>query len=497
VVEKYKDREFSDFFVGDYVSFKREFSLEDFKVFSKISGDMNPLHHDHAYAKATSFGDIIVPMHLVSAPLSAIAGMMIPGHRSLYLSTKIKSILPVFYRQEITYSAKIIAKQEAKESLVIRVLGFESNNIVLDAELLVQVRKGNNSYIQKNNPFDCVFGSEASSKKILITGASGAIGRAIAISMARKGHNLLLHFNNRNSEFDQMLVTCKAYGISVEVIKADLSKIKGVISFVKSIKKLSSKDKVSDIVHTASPPINCNLEDLMGVNFTALNYLVDNLIDAMILRQSGSITFIGSSALQFHPQGWENYIAAKVSATQYMSQIDKTYKNFGINARTVAPGVVLTDFSKEIRTTEENVLLPEQVGEIIANGICGEWSKDEQYIWIENNITRSGVFGFKEGISKSDIEIHSETVNKNTTSSLKNNKELSGLDELLIDFFNMQSDIDLSSTGINLYPGWDSLKHIELMVLIESRLGIKLESSDMEDTKNYVDLCKLIKNKKN
>jgi 3-oxoacyl-[acyl-carrier protein] reductase len=315
--------------------------------------------------------------------------------------------------------------------------------------------------------------------------------------MARKGHNLLLHFNKRNSEFDQMLETCKTYGISVEVIKADLSKMKGLISFVKSIKKQSLKDKVSDIIHTASPPINSNLEDLMGVNFIALNYLVDNLIGAMILRQSGSITFIGSSALQFNPQGWENYIAAKVSATQYMNQIDKTYKNFGINARTVAPGIVLTDFSKEIRITEENILLPERVAEIIANGICGEWSKDEQYIWIENNITRSGVFGFKESTSKYDIEIHSETVNKNITSSLKNNKDLSKLDELLIDFFNMQSDIDLSSTGINLYPGWDSLKHIELMVLIESELGITLESSDIEDTRNYVDLCKLIKNKKN
>ena len=48
----------------------------------------------------------------------------------------------------------------------------------------------------------------------------------------------------------------------------------------------------------------------------------------------------------------------------------------------------------------------------------------------------------------------------------------------------------------NLYPGWDSLKHIELMVLIESKLSIRFDSDDIEDTRNYIDLYKLIKNKK-
>ena len=494
MLEKNKDIEFTDFSVGDYVSFKREFSIKDFNLFSKISGDMNPLHHDHAYAKATSFGNVIVPMHLVSAPLSAIAGMMIPGHRSLYLSTKIKSILPVFYKQEITYSAKIIAKQEAEEALVIRVFGFETNNIVLEAELLVQVRKGNDGYIQKNNSLDFSFGRETSQKKILIIGASGAIGGAIAISMARKGHNLLLQYNKRNNEFDQMIDECKSFGVEVNIVQANLSKIKGLISLIKDIKAQSSRDKVSDIIHTASPPINSSLEDLMAVNFTALKYLVENLIEDMMIRQSGSITFIGSSALQFQPQGWEYYIAAKVAATQYMNQIDKAYKNCGIDARSVAPGVVLTDFSKEIRTSDENVLLPEHVAQLIANGICGEWSKNDQYIWIENNITRSGVFGFKEGISISNVDKNSEI--KNKQSSFEDEEDLSYLDEILIDFFNMESDTDLSSTGINLYPGWDSLKHIELMVLIESKLGIRFDSDDIEDTRNYIDLYNLIKNKK-
>ena len=62
--------EFKEFSVGDVIKFKKEFGLEDFNNFSKLSGDFNPLHHDPEYAATSGHSYNIVPLHLIIAPLS-------------------------------------------------------------------------------------------------------------------------------------------------------------------------------------------------------------------------------------------------------------------------------------------------------------------------------------------------------------------------------------------------------------------------------------------
>ena len=54
---------FSDFSVGDSVSFKVTYSLKDFESFSKLSGDENPLHFDREYGTESEFKQVIVPQN--------------------------------------------------------------------------------------------------------------------------------------------------------------------------------------------------------------------------------------------------------------------------------------------------------------------------------------------------------------------------------------------------------------------------------------------------
>src|SRR5690242_17094217 len=116
------DRQFDDFSVGDTVSFARRFTPDDFASFSALSGDRSPLHHDAAYAAQSSLGRPIVPLQLAAAPLSAVAGMFLPGHRSLLLDSQVRAIEPVDYGMEVVYSAQIVAKHSALNVLTIRVI---------------------------------------------------------------------------------------------------------------------------------------------------------------------------------------------------------------------------------------------------------------------------------------------------------------------------------------------------------------------------------------
>ncbi|EKT85632.1 MaoC/PaaZ C-terminal domain-containing protein [Leptospira santarosai] len=84
------DKNYNDFSVGDFVNFTRNFTISDFENFSLLSGDKNPLHHNEDYAAISKFGKIIIPVYLLASPLSTIAGMIFPGHRSLILNTNFK-----------------------------------------------------------------------------------------------------------------------------------------------------------------------------------------------------------------------------------------------------------------------------------------------------------------------------------------------------------------------------------------------------------------------
>jgi short-subunit dehydrogenase len=70
---------------------------------------------------------------------------------------------------------------------------------------------------------------------------------------------------------------------------------------------------ITDIVHAASPAVKSKLVEHMAVNYMALTKLCSCVGPGMLKRQDGRIMFIGSTAAQLNPTGWESYTAAKVA----------------------------------------------------------------------------------------------------------------------------------------------------------------------------------------
>jgi len=60
-------------------------------------------------------------------------------------------------------------------------------------------------------------------KKILVTGASGGIGRAIAVEAAKAGYYVICHYNGSQAKAEETLAQIKAAGGDGELIQFNVA----------------------------------------------------------------------------------------------------------------------------------------------------------------------------------------------------------------------------------------------------------------------------------
>lgn len=469
------DRRFTSFAAGDYVTFMRRFTAADFKSFEKLSGDSNPLHHDAAYASETRFKNPIVPIFLAASPLSAIAGTMLPGHRSLILSSSLRALAPVPYDTDISYSAKITSTLDAGSTLALRAIAFCGDEVLIDADMLVQVRDDVDA--SRAPAHDSVVAiRRRPMKRALVTGAGGAIGGAVVRALARAGWSLVLQQRGEASE--TLVQDCKGFGAEVDLLSANLENTKDIDAVCGRLRK---RDDISAIVHTASPPLDAPLSSLTAVNYAALRRMTEALIPSMLTAQDGHILFIGSSAVQHNTRGWDDYIAAKAAASHWTLALNDRYGRFGIAGSVVAPGYVRSAYSDRQRPADADALLPEEVAERVAACLSGHKGAG-QYVWLEPNALRFGAFGFRnvDKVSTGSSVQPQSSQSENGPARLTSHESV--VDDLVRAFFGTTAVADLSEAGIDRYPGWDSLRHFELMLHLEQKLSIRFSSTDLERT---------------
>lgn len=128
-----------DIKIGDSTSFLRSFTEEDILLFSKLSGDENPLHMDETYAKNTSFGQRVVHGMLVASLCSRLVGMNLPGKRCLYLGQTLNFRNPVFLDDVLSVSGTVTFKSESTSIIKINISIKKETLIVLDGEATVQL----------------------------------------------------------------------------------------------------------------------------------------------------------------------------------------------------------------------------------------------------------------------------------------------------------------------------------------------------------------------
>ena len=100
--------------VGDKGFLNRTVEAGDIEVFSKMSGDRNPLHYDTELAAQTALGEIVVQGGVTTSILNAVVAERLPGPGTVFLEVNWKFIAPVRPGDEITGEVEIVEVREDK-----------------------------------------------------------------------------------------------------------------------------------------------------------------------------------------------------------------------------------------------------------------------------------------------------------------------------------------------------------------------------------------------
>lgn len=469
------------FSVGDWVVFDRVFTPKDFEAFSLLSGDRNALHHDAAFAAQSPFGKTIVPLHLTMAPLSMIAGMIFPGEPSLYLGHDVHAASPVFYGESVRYSARVSAINAANRVLSLRVLALRGMDVLLDATMRVQAQAA-----QWTTPPALPIRKASERRLALVTGAGGEIGGAIALALARQGFDLLLPIRGADERGEALKERLVKENARAQVIAADIASDAGRKALATA---LSKSEALSLVVHAASPGITAPVDELAAVNFSALKAIADVAVPQMLAQQRGAVILLGSLATERSLTGWEAYSAAKSMAGNFLAALDRRCSPFGVRGLTVMPGMVATAFSSAWHG-EGAMLMPHEVAEAVV--AAADHSESSNVLLLDVGRAEWGKSGFHLPAAIRQAPdapiVHRDREDGGI-------EPANGVASILRKTFRLGADADLSQAGLGHTPGWDSLKHITLLLDIEAALGVRFASGEIEGVQTYRDLDALVRRK--
>jgi acyl carrier protein len=495
---------FSELAVGDIAIFTQKFTASDFAAFELLSRDNNSLHHNVQYAHESGYSSPIVPIHLTSLPLSRVAGCIFPGKSSLYLKHSVTALNPVYYDNNLTYSAKITSKSDSTRLITIQNICFNksTSNVAFVAEMSVRSRHDDDEITLSS---DINYIPSSTKKSIVILGASSSIGSSIALELAKMNYNLILVYKKEGRIFSDLLSKLNQMRYKHSSIQADLSSSHDLHRLSKFLEQISNSFELNGIIQCACPSIYSPLDLHIKVGYEALKSCVDSMLPSLISRQDGIIAFISSIATErFQGSSWDSYVMGKTVADKYLHRISSEYTRYGLRCISLMPSAVDTDFISGMDLNRENLLSPIQVADEFASKL--KESSQSGTLVIENNSSFWKGFGScnistieNSSLIKNSIE--SGSSNQSSNPSISNSEIVNGksVDEKLFEIFarvfNVSPDKLTQSTAIDNIPEWDSLNHLSLVCEVERNFSIELSGQEIQDALSFKSLKSIIVSK--
>ena len=190
----------------------------------------------------------------------------------------------------------------------------------------------------------------------LITGGSGALGKAICIKLAEMGYPIIVHYNSNENSAKTVVEEIKEKGGNAETIKFNVSDFNEVKNTLNSWQEQHPNDLISVLVNNAGITKDTLMvwmeendwKDIIDTNLNSFYFVTSPLLQKMVLNKWGRIVNVVSLSGQKGLPGQVNYSASKagvIGATKALAQ-EVGKKKITVNA--VSPGYISSEMTKDL-----------------------------------------------------------------------------------------------------------------------------------------------------
>lgn len=203
-------------------------------------------------------------------------------------------------------------------------------------------------------------------KKIaLVTGGSRGLGKDMALSLAKKGINVVLTYNSKKDEANEVVAEINAIGQKAVALQLNTADITGFTAFseqfTSELKNTFGTEKFDFLVHNAGIGLNTPLgqttekqfDALVDIHFKGVFFLTQQLLPFM--NDGGGIVNISSGLARFSSPGRSIYGSLKSAVETLSRYMAQELGSRRIRVNTVAPGPIATDFGGGVVRDNEQV----------------------------------------------------------------------------------------------------------------------------------------------
>ena len=185
-------------------------------------------------------------------------------------------------------------------------------------------------------------------KTVLITGASGGIGRAAAFAFAKDGYSVAVHYNKSRSAAEELCRELESIGAKVIAVQADISDKAAVEKMFAEVR--NSLGAVGVLVNNAGISEQALFSDIteemwdrmFDVNVQGAYLCTQSALPDMIHEKWGRIINISSMWGISGASCEVHYSASKAALIGFTKALAKEVGLSGITVNCIAPGVINT-----------------------------------------------------------------------------------------------------------------------------------------------------------
>jgi len=192
----------------------------------------------------------------------------------------------------------------------------------------------------------------------LITGASGTIGKSIAIKLAQEGIDVILHYNKNQEEIKKVEEICKEQNVMTLIVQADLSKIEEINGLFEQINAINFHPNIlvntSGIAHYGLIQDITYTEWVEVINTHVMSsfFCSQKVIPEMVRNRFGRIINISSIWGESGAANEVVYSMAKGAINTFTKSLAKELAPSGITVNAIAPGVVMSRMMEKFTDDE-------------------------------------------------------------------------------------------------------------------------------------------------